>query len=987
VSIPSDSNNWRNPSPLNRFRSQRKPLSSNKREWKNDGNSQIPTPYAAPHLLNTQPTIDPKRVHRIPSQRRNYSNFPTNPANIVPNLRSAHNLAGSDNLIALKNALKTCARQSRANGGQKYQHNIQRILSTIIPKIDTSLKHLSPDETIAPNISAEILWSLCTLRARSDPQLNRLADYAGLVNTLINRSLPNIESYSSKNIAQTLWVLASWKLNLVEALDALGRRATAIIDEFDSCGLMNIGWAYAIFRHFNKITDSLFLGIALVAAPKLSRFLSFETTVLAWAFGRRKKAEEPILIYMRTLSQMIQSGVFELETVNISQLCKAFSYLEIKDVLLFKYLAIKIVAKIHDVDHQSIANILSSYADLRIVDEDLFRKLSQKAYAKRSTFPKQEMAQVVMSLADSQFENAALFTAIANDYIAHPYDYEEKETSIIARAFAKMKKNPYGFFAEVSNHYKTRFMLNFKAISSIAWVFATINKKDAQLFQRLGTSAISKLKEMSHEELSQLSLEISSLTWSFAKLQIKNEMLFLTIARITPKVFSHCKPRSCATLYWSYSALGFKPENIENFLITLENRYLEMIDEADHQSISMMFNSLENFNRHRRELIDPLLSHGRKKIADFNPGEIEICFNALASLGIKDKKLFQCVADTISQAEIDDYEPKNLANLLFIFANLELTDMGLFHLFRQACIKKASDFNEQDIANALWAFSFFGSLNTELLQSLLLRKKPLYFREPDARRLKYVYLHTQFVNRLPFQWPKNAIEAISKAKIDFFPPSHVEKEIFAHLKKYRKDCKNQYTIENIVVPMTIPAEKIIIQAVETTSSPLKTAAWKKFCHQLLEMMGWKIVEISEREWSAHSSSPEKRECLEKKGLLPVKGGQYKSTSSKAGSLIAPPPISKPPEMQVSEAPSEPAVVPRKNPGQTPPPERLQPATIPERSHPNQAMFARLNRRQVNRLQMPKYSKSFCKVAVISAVSIALLSATVFLFVQTADEEV
>lgn len=174
-------------------------------------------------------------------------------------------------------------------------------------------------------------------------------------------------------------------------------------------------------------------------------------------------------------------------------------------------------------------------------------------YAEGWEMPVQCMSIVTWSLATLRLRHKDLFAKIA--WIVCPRIDQLKpfELSNLLWAYAKMATVPRQLFMVASERMLRRRPKTFKAqcLSTIAWSYATAEKRDATVFASIAEELMLMTTEMKTQE-------IANTLWAFAKNRCADADLFhvLSTAAVAEKKIHQFKAQELSNTVWAFATVG-----------------------------------------------------------------------------------------------------------------------------------------------------------------------------------------------------------------------------------------------------------------------------------------------------------------------------------------------------------------------------------------------------------------------------------------------
>jgi hypothetical protein len=164
------------------------------------------------------------------------------------------------------------------------------------------------------------------------------------------------------------------------------------------------------------------------------------------------------------------------------------------------------------------------------------------------------------------------------------------------------------------------------------------------------------------------------------------------------------------------------------------------------------------------------------QIQDFNAQGIANTVWAFATLGLSDETLLKALAqEAISQ--IHSFNPQEIANIVWAFATLGIKEEGLLKVLAQEAITKIQSFNPQDIASTGWSFATLGIKNEALLNALAQEaiSKIQNFNPQNIANTAFAFATLDIKNKTLL----NALAQEAIAKIRSFNPQDIANTAWA----------------------------------------------------------------------------------------------------------------------------------------------------------------------------------------------------------------
>ena len=129
--------------------------------------------------------------------------------------------------------------------------------------------------------------------------------------------------------------------------------------------------------------------------------------------------------------------------------------------------------------------------------------------------------------------------------------YRQKELALAAWSFSKMNHGSEEFWTQLekaSYHYISSFSVQNLAITSYA--FAKMNRKNKQTWNLLQTAVVSSFKGTAEQQYKPQ--DIANLAWSFANLELGDEVFWQQMEKISVKNIQRFNMLDLTNIAWSF---------------------------------------------------------------------------------------------------------------------------------------------------------------------------------------------------------------------------------------------------------------------------------------------------------------------------------------------------------------------------------------------------------------------------------------------------
>ena len=391
---------------------------------------------------------------------------------------------------------------------------------------------------------------------------------------------------------------------------------------------------------------------------------------------------------------------------HIANLAHSFAKAEVVPIYepgrctLFDMLADSALSTDHDMQTQNIANILWAFAKMKHPSPKLFEELSTDASRRLYDFTAQQLATLAWSLSKYPPESTEVFDVLAAE--------------VVARGLEKVSS---------------------QGMVMLAHAFATIgHTQNEEFWNLIVDTAISRASNLWPVECAQLS-------WSLATVKRKSDELMNGIEEQVLGNIDGYTPQGLANVAWSFSTLGYDVPELYDALASRSLQFVEDFSPTDkvllvlaysnhtHPHLKLLDAVASNTTAHQLRALSALalfnlsVSYGKSGLSQndewmdllateivrrpsaFSPKMIVGIAFAYSSVNYRDPRLFTFLAEEVKSQCQESLEPKELASLVWSFANSGILDRGLFAEIAEALDGKWSELDTQSLANVAWAYS------------------------------------------------------------------------------------------------------------------------------------------------------------------------------------------------------------------------------------------------------------------------------------------
>lgn len=209
----------------------------------------------------------------------------------------------------------------------------------------------------------------------------------------------------------------------------------------------------------------------------------------------------------------------------------------------------------NDIQPQTVSNVLWALATIRHVDAEVISLACQLATSILPRFKSFELSSMLWAIAKLGTLDGSIpfnakpvslvFEEAVNIVLGRASSMEFRALSMIAWAFATAKQSTYDLFACMAVHMTRQAgVATCQEMGNTVWAFGTLNVADTELFAALGRRAIMCLNDFKPQEL-------SNMLWGFASSGFFDEDFFQQAAIAAQS--KDLSPQHLANILWAFS--------------------------------------------------------------------------------------------------------------------------------------------------------------------------------------------------------------------------------------------------------------------------------------------------------------------------------------------------------------------------------------------------------------------------------------------------
>ncbi len=573
---------------------------------------------------------------------------------------------------ALSQAQRLC--QGRAQSGTRQRRVVGEVLRLLAQRLP---------EGGQPRELSSALWAIAKLGLGGCSAIVR--DLAAMVGTVMP-----LRSFSSQDICNILWALATIGTRDPRLVDALLSEAERKLRDFNSQDLANTVWALAKLEHPGS--NDFVRKLLLEAELKLRDFTPQHLTNTVWALATLE--QHGIASFVIKLLLAAEGKLRDFTAQQLANTLWALAKLECPESKDFiSKLLLAADHKLRDFKPQELSNTIWALAKLMHLESETFvNKLLAEAERKLHHFKPQELANTVWALATLGHSNASVFVGkLVLEAVHHLQDFKPQELANTMWALAKLahpvtKASVDRLLDEAGR--KLPDMLP-QHLANVFWALATLQGRcDYGAFvNRLLAEAERKLRDFTSQEL-------ASVAWAMATLEHPHTASFV------------------------------------DQLIVEADRILESFDSQALANTLWALAKLEHSNtRAFHAFVDSLLAEAEHKLRDFTPQALANTVWAMATLRHHEGRFINSAAQQIISCK-HKFNSREIGQLLSSLPSLGYVDPVLYGSLGPLLISR-SDIYVQSVCNVFHGLAVAG-IHPPWAMELLLEWLPAKIQEAEG---------------------------------------------------------------------------------------------------------------------------------------------------------------------------------------------------------------------------------------------------------------
>lgn len=285
--------------------------------------------------------------------------------------------------------------------------------------------------------------------------------------------------------------------------------------------------------------------------------------------------------------------------------------------------------------------------------------------------PMQCMSIVTWSCATMRIRDRILFGAIAQIIGTRLDDLKSFEFSNLLWAYAKVALIPPDLFSNAGARLLRRHAGEFKAqcLSTIAWSFATAERRDSEVFQTLA-------QEIKENACNLKTQEISNTLWAFARSRSVDPELFSTLGHAAleePRIWMF-KPQELSNTVWAFATVGLHHPQLFD---KVERAAVQKRHDMVPQNVANILWAYAKLQVPAAGIFMALLEGTLGKLSQYKRQELSTVIWAAAQVCPQHREFFGA-ASRLCCHRLKEFSPHAVANLTRDLSHVETDAPELF---------------------------------------------------------------------------------------------------------------------------------------------------------------------------------------------------------------------------------------------------------------------------------------------------------------------
>ncbi|KAL7512325.1 hypothetical protein ACHAXN_009263 [Cyclotella atomus] len=562
-----------------------------------------------------------------------------------------------------------------------------------------------------------IAWSLATI---SHPMylarkpMNVIAVYEAILPAFIQKK----RFFTSNNIANLAWSCVTCGVTCPALFDAMaaefvwrrkqedaGQRDLEDLNAITICQLAN-----AFAKSGNK-DATLFQSISDCAIPMISSFDSRNFANLAHSFataGMNPKCIDGVTLFDEIEHECVRK-LGSADSQNMANLVWAYATLEYEPDFLFQAVANEARGRLGQFQPKHLCNIawgFSKYPPSKEIFDDIAREVVSRGFG---TFTSQGLAILANSFATVGYKESDFWEGVERAVVEKSPKFAGIECARIAWSFATVERpapDAFNAIAKVSVEKTGEF--NAQGLSNIAWAFSLMGHGSQEFFNAISERCVCEMDEFKPQEMTMLLLAYS---------RLKDNPHPVLYDKVIAQSIGQLDKFPLLDLYNMAISYAKVDHTHEKWMLAIADEVIRR-DSQDHPIMhtGMLWAYATARISHPR-LVQFLTNSLQNNLTGLHGDNMASIAWSLASLGSRNKLLFDALAEASDREEIRRMNTQSLANMAWAYATVRDATPRLFNDIAEEAVAR-DDFTPQGISNILWAFATVARFDQELFSHL-----------------------------------------------------------------------------------------------------------------------------------------------------------------------------------------------------------------------------------------------------------------------------
>ena len=588
--------------------------------------------------------------------------------------------------------------------------------------ISLQQRSISEMNNLAPKSIVNIAWSFATIH--SQPILKSSINFAPFFEAIQPNIFNRIKKHLTSNNLSTLsWSSMTCRVDHPPIYDGIAqeflqRRQRELEsnrpeEELDAVALCQLANAFAKAGYRNK---ALFQCISDCVIPILPQFDMRNFSNLAHSFATARMNPTCADGSSTLFDEIENECVRKLQMTSpqhMANLLWAYATLNYEPEYLFDEVVKEARGRLGEFAPRHLCNVAwacSKFPQNEDIFDDIAREVERRGL---DSFTAQGLAMLANSFASKGHDRAEFWDSIEKAAIDKSWQFQGIECARIAWSFATVRRPADQLFQIVEGVSMEKIQsFNTQGLSNLAWAFSVMGYQSKEIFSAIADRCVQKMYQFKPEEITMLMLAYSRLNHSYP------ELFDRVIAQSLPQL----KKFLLLDLYNMAIAYAKVGHVNEEWMVALADEVLLRCSHEHHRMHTGMLWAYATTHITHPKLMEFLNNSLLSNLNNISGEHKASTAWSLATLGCNNKQLFDALAETSNQEEINKCNTQSLVNMAWAFATAKEMKPELFKIIAKSAMER-TDFSPQGISNLLWSLSTAAHFDEDLLLHMAIQAK------------------------------------------------------------------------------------------------------------------------------------------------------------------------------------------------------------------------------------------------------------------------